>query len=559
MAEYRRPDFQVGVSLDKADYLPGNTIQATVEASYFFGGPVANAAVRWTVSRQPYYFDRWKGKGNYSFIDYDEEPFQSYFGETVTEGTGKTDAQGRLVISVPADMKDRKQSQTYTVEMSVTDANNQEVSGRNSAVVHKGNFYIGLAPTVYVGTAKQPLTIQAITVDTQGITRTQQALEVVLYRHEFFSVQEQSAEGGFYWTNKVRDTAVATQTVTTNDQGLVAFQVTPPEGGEYKVLARGLDEFENEVRSATFVWVSDQAFINWGQQNHDRIELVADKKEYAPGDTAKILIPSPFQGTVTALLTIERGHVLEHRLLSLESNSEQLSLPISADYAPNIYVSVVLVKGMDATNPIPGFKVGYVMLPVSAVQQQLTVKVTPQGTGPFKPRDEVTYQIETLDYRGQGVEAEVSLQLVDLAVESLVGRRHARHRASSSIAGAGSASRRRPRWWYRSTVVFWNKPRTGKGGGGAEAGQGLVREMFPDTAYWDATVRTDASGKAQVTVTLPDSLTTWRMTAVGVTAETQVGQSTADIVTSLEIMVRPSGATLSGHRRQADAGRRGTQ
>ena len=168
VAEYRRPDFQVGVSLDKTDYLPGNTLQATVEASYFFGGPVANAAVRWIVSRQPYYFDRWKGKGDYSFIDYDEEQPRSFFGETVTEGTGKTDAQGNLVIEVPIDMKDRKQSQTYTVEMTVTDVNNQEVSGRSSAVVHKGSFYIGLAPMVYVGTAKQPQTIRAITVDTRG-------------------------------------------------------------------------------------------------------------------------------------------------------------------------------------------------------------------------------------------------------------------------------------------------------------------------------------------------------------------------------------------------------
>ena len=538
VAEYRRPDFQVNVSLDKTDYLPGNTIQATVEASYFFGGPVANVAVRWAVMRQPYNFDRWKGKGNYSFVDYDEGQPQSYFGETVTEGTGKTDAQGHLLITVPVDLKDRKQSQTYTVEMSVTDVNNQQVSGRSSAVVHKGNLYIGLAPTVYVGTAKQPMTIQAITVNTQGITRTQQALEVILYRHEFFSVQEQTADGGYYWTNKIRDTAVATQTVTTNDQGFVAFQVTPPEGGEYKVLARGMDEFENQVQSATFVWVSDQVFINWGQQNNNRIELVSDKKEYVPGDTAKILVPSPFQGTVIALLTIERGHVLEHRLLSLESNSEQLTLPIPPEYAPNVYVSVVLVKGMDDKNPIPGFRVGYVMLPVSAVQEQLTVKVTPQGQSPYKPRDQVTYQVETLDYAGQGVPAEVSLQLVDLAVESLLGpdtRDIVQQFYSQRGVGVSTSA---------TMVVsvdrrILEQARTGKGGGGAEAGQGLVREQFPDTAYWNATLRTDAAGKAQVMVTLPDTLTTWRMTGVGVTAQTQVGQSTADIVTSLDVMVRP--------------------
>ena len=349
---------------------------------------------------------------------------------------------------------------------------------------------------------------------------------------------------------------MATQTVTTDDRGYVEFQVTPPEGGQFKVLARGLDQFENEVRSATFVWVSDEAFINWGQQNHDRIELVSDKKEYVPGDTAKILIPSPFQGTVTALLTIERGHVLEHRLLTLESNSEQLSLPIPPEYAPNVYVSVILVKGMDANNPIPGFRVGYVMLPVSAVQQALTVKVTAQGGSPFKPRDEVTYQVETADYSGQGVAAEVSLQLVDLAVESLLGadtrdivQEFYRERGvgvSTSATMVVSVDRR-----------ILERAATGKGGGGAEAAQGTTRELFPDTAYWNPVVRTDETGKAQVTVALPDSLTTWRMTAIGVTAQTEVGQNTCGHRDLPRGDGAPHGATLPGDRRQAGPRRRG--
>jgi hypothetical protein len=537
VAEYRKPEFQASVTLDKADYIQGDTIQASVEASYFFGGALDKAPVHWRVMRQPWFFDRWHGKEYYDFTD-TEDYLRSYFvpfGEVVTEGEGQTDAQGRFTFSVPANIKDLRQSQLYTLEASIVDVNNQEVSARSSAVVHKGTFYIGLAPTSYVGTAGREVSVRAITVDTQGLTRTQQSLEVVFSLREWFSVKEKTGNGE-YWTNKVQDTPVATQTVKTDGLGTALASFTPPKGGTYRVVARGLDERENEVRSSTFLWVSDREWVNWGQENHDRINLVADKKSYRPGETAQILIPSPYQGKVTALLTIERGHVLEHRLLDIESNSQQLSLPILPEYAPNVYVSVVIVKGVDTTNPVASFKVGYVMLSVSTEQKELKITITPDRTGPYKPRDKVTYAIEVKNYQGRGVEAELSLNLVDLAVESL----------------AGADTRDIVQWFYRerglgvataATLAFsvdrqnLEKAATGKGGGGGE--EGMVRQNFADTAFWAPTVRTDSSGRATVSVDLPDNLTTWRMRAQAATAQTEVGKAQADVVANLDLMVRP--------------------
>ncbi|NLG49222.1 MAG: hypothetical protein GX552_03805, partial [Chloroflexi bacterium] len=211
VAEYRKPEFQVSVTLNESDYIQGDTIQAVAEASYFFGGPVSNAAVTWRVLRQPYTFDRWQGEGYYSFTDYDpfEESFgMTAFGELVTEGRGKTNAQGQFTVEIPADISKWVQSQTYTIEMSVVDVNNQETSARSSAVIHKGAFYIGLSPVAYVGTAGERQDVRVITVDTQGMTHTQQTLDVVFYQHEWYSVQEQADDGQFYWTNKVKDTPV---------------------------------------------------------------------------------------------------------------------------------------------------------------------------------------------------------------------------------------------------------------------------------------------------------------------------------------------------------------
>ena len=115
----------------------------------------------------------------------------------------------------------------YALEVAVTDRNNQEVAARSSAIVHKGEFYIGVAPLSYVGTAGQPQDVSVITVDTEGMTVTAQSLTATLYLREWLSVREEADDGRFYWTNTIRETAVATETVTTDDAGQALVTFTP--------------------------------------------------------------------------------------------------------------------------------------------------------------------------------------------------------------------------------------------------------------------------------------------------------------------------------------------
>ncbi|MHB1293610.1 MAG: Ig-like domain-containing protein [Anaerolineae bacterium] len=541
VAEYRKPEFEVQVTLDEDDYVQGDTIEALAQASYFFGGPVANATVRWRVMRSPYTFDRWQGKGYYSFIDQDIDDTGYYggYGEFVTEGEGTTDKQGRFRISLPADISEQVLSQVYTIEAGVVDVNNQEVNAQDTCVVHKGAFYIGVAPAEYVGTSGKPAQVDLITVDTQGITRTNETLEISVARIEWYSTRELADDGNYYWTSRAEVTPILTDTVKTDRNGHATYTFTPPQGGTYRIRATGADADENVVRSATYLWVTDDDYVNWRQESNDRIALVANKKSYEPGDTARILVPSPFEGPVQALLTIERGHIFEHQLITLEGNSEQIEVPILPEYAPNVYVSITIVKGVDEDNPLPGFKVGYVMLPVSIAQQELDITITPDSSAAYKPGDEVTYEIRATDYRGRGVETELSLQLVDRAVEALSGSSYGdivQQFYSERGLGIVTSSN------LTVSVERYNQviAAEGKGGGGGLGDAGsYVREDLPDTAYWAPAVQTDEDGRAKVTVTLPDNLTTWRMTAQGATAETQVGKATNDIVSTLDVLIRP--------------------
>ncbi|NIP75190.1 MAG: hypothetical protein GTN90_03990, partial [Xanthomonadales bacterium] len=115
--------------------------------------------------------------------------------------------------------------------------------------------------------------------------------------------------------------------------------------------------------------------------------------------------------------------------------------------------------------------------------------------------------------------------LVDLAVlalaepntlppfESLYGRQFLQVSTSASLSVSGEGGAAPP-------------PADGVGGGGGGLAEPIeVRTEFPDTAYWNPSVVTDAEGRAEVVVTLPDNLTTWRMDVRGTTVDTRVGSA----------------------------------
>ncbi|MFZ2098473.1 MAG: alpha-2-macroglobulin family protein, partial [Anaerolineales bacterium] len=79
----------------------------------------------------------------------------------------------------------------------------------------------------------------------------------------------------------------------------------------------------------------------------------------------------------------------------------------------------------------------------------------------------------------------------------------------------------------------------GMGGGGGESAESVTRENFPDTAYWDAEIVTDANGEASVSINLPDSLTTWQVLVRGLTKDTLVGEAQLQVITTQDLLIRP--------------------
>jgi len=594
VAAYRPPEFEVTVTPSDAQIARGEATSATASVNYFFGGPVKEAPVDWHVSSEEYVFQP-PQLDHYRFTDSDDPwgCFDCWWRrapspQVILSGTGLTDAEGKLVMEIPSiataatsdpSATQTQSSRSLTVEATVRGADGQTVSGRGSLILHRGDFYIGLAPKEYVGRAGDPMTVDLVTVNWEGTRLQETSLEYILFRREWVNTFVEEKTGGGHWEWSTNDVEVSRAQLSTDGRGEASLAFTPPEGGSYRVVVRGRDAQERLVQSSLFVWASGREYVSWRRTNDDRIALVSDRSTYRPGETAKILIPSPFSGEVWALVTVERGTILQQNVVLLASNSTVYEVAITADCAPNVYVSVVLVEGRAQAAArggpaVASHKVGYVSLAVDPVPQELHVSLTPSSAQAL-PGQEVQADLLTTDATGRPVSASLELDVVDKAVltlkprtpnaivETFYGFRGLGVTTSSGLAvsvdrllleqlevalaqadegllGRGNTGTVMP---LAAAPAGLDEERMADGVAKSAAGQlpaGIaVREEFADTAYWNAGVITGPDGKARVSIVLPDNLTTWVFRAVGTTATTQVGETTSEVLVTKPLLVRP--------------------
>ncbi len=563
VAEYRAPEFLVNLLPEQPEQLRGQTVTVELSADYFFGGPATDLPVEWTVYEQAYQPTPLSGPfgsfGDAGGLLYrDPGLFGGFgggtgFGSYLLGGSGRTDENGRLLITLPANLlQDAEEgSRLITIEANVLDLSEFAVTSRARVVLHAAETYVGIQPDDFIGRAGTESTVNLQTIDWNGRSVSNQPVDVVFYRRDW--IPSRTQDYGIYYTRwEPVDTEVARTSVTTNAQGRAVASFTPDAGGSYIAVATVTDRGGRQQFSSTSIWVIDSGRIGWQIDPRDKtMELTPDAASYAPGDTARILIQSPFAEPVQAWLTIERGELLEQRVITIDGSSDLLEIPITAGMAPNAFVTVTAIKGVTSGGtPYPEMRLGIAELPVSIEQQTLNVTLTPQQDT-FGPGETAVYTLTVTDYQGNPVQADLSLALVDLAVltlkednapnivDAFYAEQPYRSRLGSGLVFSGEG--------YPVEIPV-EQLGLGGGGGGFDAETALaraagdedgVRQDFPDTAFWQASLSTDANGQATVEIPLPGNLTTWRLSSKAVTPETLVGQSAVDIITTLPLLVRP--------------------
>lgn len=546
--EYRKPEYKLDIAFSQDAYVDKDTLKASLDAQYFFGAPLPDAKFTWNIKAQNYYFDEYRGEW-FSFTDYDT--FQRcYFGcpyqdEYLANGAGALNRSGKYVLSYPLNLsgkdsdgkpKPPDSSKIYTVETTVQDANNQSVSGSKEIIVHRGEFYVGVKNDKYIVNVGESMPIKVITVDHKGQPVSGKSVQLELLKQNWKYVKKRNVDGAFYWDNEPDLQPVSSATVSTGEDGKAVREFAMKNGGEYLVKATGRDRKGNTFTSTVNFYVTTDQPVSWKRENNNRMELKLDKLNYEVGDVAKVLVKSP-HAHVKALVTVERADIFETKIVDVKSNAQVIEVPITEKMIPNFYISVLEVKGGDKKDP-PDFKLGYSKVMVDAKNKILNINLKSDKKS-YLPREKVNLEIVTTNAAGKPVAGEVSLAVVDASLLALKGnpKRDLVNLFYNQRDLGVSTADNMTNFLERINVSDLKGAKGGSGKGASEFGQ--PRGKFEDTAFWRSVVTTDASGKATVSFTLPDNLTTWNIEAIGSTMQSLFGSTNATIVTQQAVIVRP--------------------
>lgn len=514
VASYLKPELQLSARPLKPQYVRGDVADVDIEARYYFGAPAAEVGVHWALTREIYYAPWGWGGDSEEYLDYyaeyEGEP-DFYGGELIAEGDGKTDANGRLRLALPSQSPTARAEESpyhdYVFRLNVWTTSDVGGAAETSTsyLVTRGSFSLIVSPDRYVLTPGQAAQVKVEARDFQGKPVANERVSVSL-------VSERVPGPG----RRVQRKVVATAAVTTGADGMASTSVTAPEAGDFVLEASARDARRREIAVRQHVWAAS-GFGEWrfGEGQAD-ITIIPDRATYREGDRARLLVTSQREGP--ALFTVEGARLYEVRLMQLRRGANLIEVSVNPEYVPNMFVWVgqVYGKGLHAASK---------EINISREARRLKVKVQP-GAKAYRPGKKATCRVSVTDEAGKPARAELAIGVVDEAIYAL-----ARDRVEDPADF----------FYYRrwNSVATTFAPESQYVGGGDKAPSSVeVRRRFVDTAFWAPQVLTDEKGVAEVSFNLPDNLTSWRVTARAVSADTKGGQATANFEVNKPLMVR---------------------
>ena len=398
---YRKPVFEVTVAPKMPRVAAGDPLSFDVLAALYEGGVVAGGQLQWTVT--------------YARVDRElfptDELARLFFGtereayapETIANGTATLDAAGKAHVGTAIAL--HREDGYLAIRAVVTGPDRTAVTGSGGVGYSAVPLTVALKTDrhLYGAEGTAHVTVKAQLADGRPATGRRGILTAALDRDTGHASAPEEIE-------------TASIAFTTTAEGVAVLDVPFGENGRYR-LSVALPRTEVEpagapAGAALHVYVvGDRADVGF---SGDRVEIVADRDDYAIGDTARILVLSPV-GARPVLATVEGPRLLSFDTPMLGGGAAGAAavfeVKIVADHTPNVYVGAALV---DRGNVLVATR----LLRVPPVDRRLTTVVTAERTE-FEPGSKIPMSLKVTDSSGAPVAgAEVAVAIVD---DSLYG------------------------------------------------------------------------------------------------------------------------------------------
>ncbi len=556
--EFRLPLVDARISGPKAMAVAPKDVVVDVQIGYFSGGAMAGAPLRASALLKP------RAPAFAGFDDFSFEPARdpkkaehdSGDGdERAAEGAGR---EGRLVADKVALATDRNGAASFTIkdlpastrpaaidaEVTFDDPNGETQTVATRIELWPSAVVLGVRAASWAsnrGKAK----FSVVALDTAGEPLKGQAVAVRGRTSQVITTRKRMVGGFYAYDNRTEVRELGSLcSGTTDDRGLVACEATLDGAGQVELIAEARDAQGHPAQAAATVWVTGQGELWFAQDNDDRIDLLPEKKRYEPGETARLQVRMPFR-EATALVAVEREGVIATQVVTLRGDDPTVELKIQPTWGPNVYVSVLAIRGRVRETPWyslftwgwreplswwnsfrhdgrdyraptamvdlakPAFKLGVAALRIGLAAHELQVSVS-ADKAQYQVRQKAIAKVK-VSYAGKPLAgAELAFAAVDEGLLAL--------RANESWKLLDAMLQQRA-WGVETSTAqseiigrrHYGRKAVAAGGGG---GRGATRELFDTLLVWRPNVVLDANGEATIEVPLNDSLTSFRLVAV---------------------------------------------
>jgi alpha-2-macroglobulin len=429
-------------------------------------------------------------------------------------------------------------------EMEFADPNGEISTVSSRIPLWSSRYLIGIKPDSWAA-SKDHLKFQVAVVDISGAPVIGAMVKVNILERKNYSHRKRLV-GGFYayeHTTETKNIGAICEGAT-GARGLLVCEAGAPVSGNVILQAESADEAGRKTAANRDIWVADKEDWWFDVGDSDRIDLLAEKKRYDPGDIAVLQARMPFR-EATALISVEREGILDAWVMPVSGKNPVIEVPVKSSYAPNVFVSALIVRGRAAdikpTSLIdlgkPAYKLGISEINVGWKDHELKVSVTTDAEV-YKVRGKVKIKIRAATSGGKTPPAggEVAVAVVDEGLLELMPNRSWELLAAMMGRRGSSVKTATAQMQVVGKRHFGLKALPQGGGGGLGSG-GPTREMFNPLLLWKGRVKLDAKGEALLEAPLNDSLTSFRIVAVATAGVGYFGTGYASIRSTQDLMI----------------------
>jgi alpha-2-macroglobulin len=575
--EFRVADFRLPVFTGSVQGVPARQVAPTrvpvaLGLSFLNGGAAKGATVEVSATLRP----RWPSYDHYDRfnfnIDFNDEALAA-FGVTMNREkehlivdrqslTLDKAGAGKLEVALPD--KPKGPSEIYS-EMSFTDPNGEVQTIHGSVELWPAAVVLGINVSDWAASTGNGNRVEIVALDTTGKPLANQEVKVKGKRRVDYSHRRRIV-GGFYAYEHEHEFFDMGEVCAgrTDARGLLLCEPKADVPGSIYLLAETKDGNGNVARTSTSFWVTGGGDLWFTAGNQDRIDVIPEKRGYKPGETARFQVRTPFR-EASVLISVEAGGIIDTYVQTLSRFKPVIELPVKPEWGPNVYVSVLAVRGRveplkwysffqwgwhepvawfkEWWNPQqptamvdlakPAYRVGLGEIAVGTEGFRLQVEVTPDKAD-YRPREEATVRLKVKTPDGKpAAGGEVAFAAVDQALLEL--------RANDSWSLLEALLQKRAYEVETATAQsqvigkrHFGKKALPPGGGG---GRGPARELFDTLLSWDPRVKLDADGSATLRVPMNDSLTEFKLVGVATAGTSLFGTGSAAVRTKQDLQM----------------------